>query len=186
MRIINQIEVSRGYPKTLNILPKQHFLYLNGNHILFKYILKQSEDRIMNYELLRFIEAHQLNYQRALSEIESGKKVSHWMWYIFPQIKGLGRSSTSEYYGIRDLDEAKAYLADPMLGKHLVEICNALLALDINDATEVMGRPDDKKLKSSMTLFDAATESSDVFQKVLDKYYRGEKDYCTLKLLGIE
>ena len=140
----------------------------------------------MNYEISRFMKAHQTDYQRALSEIKNGKKISHWMWYIFPQLKGLGRSSMSEYYGIQDLDEAKVYLADPILGKHLIEICNALLSLDTNDATEVMGRPDDRKLKSSMTLFDAATESSDIFQLVLDRYYNGKKDYRTLKMLGIK
>lgn len=140
----------------------------------------------MNYEISRFTKAHQSDYHRALSEIKNGKKESHWMWYIFPQIKGLGCSSMSEYYGIQDLDEAKAYLADPILGKHLIEICNALLSLDTNDATEVMGRPDDRKLKSSMTLFDTATESLDVFQMVLDKYYHGKKDDRTLKILGVK
>ena len=140
----------------------------------------------MNYEISRFMKAHQTDYQRALTEIKNGKKVSHWMWYIFPQLKGLGCSFTSEYYGIQDLDEAIAYLADPILGRHLIEICNALLSLDTNDATEVMGRPDDRKLKSSMTLFDAATESSDVFRLVLEKYYNGKKDYRTLEMLGIK
>lgn len=140
----------------------------------------------MNYEISRFMKAHQSDYQRALTEIKNGKKVSHWMWYIFPQLKGLGCSFTSEYYGIQDLDEAKAYLADPILGRHLIEICNALLSLDTNDATEVVGRPDDRKLKSSMTLFDAATESSDVFRLVLEKYYNGKKDYRTLEMLGIK
>lgn len=140
----------------------------------------------MNYEISRFMKAHQSDYQRALSEIKNGKKVSHWMWYIFPQMKGLGHSSMSEYYGIRDLDEARAYLADPVLGKHLIEMCEVLLSLDTDDATEVMGQPDDRKLKSSMTLFDAATESLDVFQMVLDKYYHGKKDCRTLKMLGIK
>lgn len=140
----------------------------------------------MDYEISRFLKAHQSDYQCALSEIKNGKKVSHWIWYIFPQLKGLGRSSMSEYFGIKDLDEARAYLADPILGEHLIEICNALLSLDTNDITEVMGRPDDKKLRSSMTLFDAATESSDVFQRVLDKYYYGKKDYRTLRMLGIK
>lgn len=140
----------------------------------------------MNYEISRFMKAHQSDYQRALSEIKNGKKVSHWMWYIFPQMKGLGHSSMSEYYGIRDLDEARAYLADPVLGKHLIEMCEALLSLDTDDAAEVMGQPDDRKLKSSMTLFDAATESLDVFQMVLDKYYHGKKDCRTIKMLGIK
>lgn len=139
----------------------------------------------MDYELSRFVTAQQEDYDRALSEIRNGRKVTHWMWYIFPQLKGLGRSPMSEYYGIQGLDEAKAYLENPVLSKHLIEICDALLALDTNHAAEVMGM-DDKKLKSSMTLFDAATESSDVFQRVLDKYYDGKKDYRTLRMLGIK
>ncbi len=140
----------------------------------------------MNDDLSRFLKAQQSDYGRALAEIRAGKKTSHWMWYIFPQLKGLGRSATSEYYGIRDLDEARAYLAHPVLGARLDEICRALLALDTDNATQVMGWPDDKKLKSSMTLFDVATESSDVFQMVLDKYYCGKKDYRTLKMLGLQ
>lgn len=138
----------------------------------------------MNYDLSRFVKAHHTDYQLALSEIKNGKKVSHWMWYIFPQIKGLGHSSVSEYYGVQDIGEAKAYLEDPMLGAHLIEICDALLSLDTNDATMVMGYPDDMKLKSSMTLFDAASETLAVFQQVLDKYYQGTKDCRTLKILG--
>lgn len=139
----------------------------------------------MVYDLSRFREAQQANYSCALSEIRAGRKTSHWIWYIFPQLKGLGKSPLSEYYGIQDLGEAKAYLADPVLASHLVEICNALLELETDDATRVMGRPDDIKLKSSMTLFDAATESSDVFRRVLDKYFRGKKDRRTLRMLGI-
>ncbi len=140
----------------------------------------------MNYDISRFIEAQRSSYQQALSEIKNGKKASHWIWYIFPQIKGLGRSAMSEYYGIQDIDEAKAYLADPILSKRLIEICEVLLSLDTNDAVEVMGRPDDKKLKSSMTLFDAATDSLEIFQMVLDKYYNGKKDNLTLRILGIK
>lgn len=140
----------------------------------------------MNYDISRFIEAQRSSYQQALSEIKNGKKASHWIWYIFPQIKGLGRSAMSEYYGIQNIDEAKAYLADPILSKRLIEICEALLSLDTNDAVEVMGRPDDKKLKSSMTLFDAATDSLEIFQMVLDKYYNGKKDNLTLRILGIK
>lgn len=139
----------------------------------------------MNDDLSRFLKAQQSDYGRALAEIRAGKKSSHWMWYIFPQLKGLGRSATSEYYGIRDLDEARAYLAHPVLGARLDEICRALLALDTDNATQVMGWPDDKKLKSSMTLFDAATESSSVFRMVLDKFYHGKRDRRTLRMLGI-
>lgn len=140
----------------------------------------------MNYDISRFIEAQRSSYQQALTEIKNGKKASHWIWYIFPQIKGLGRSAMSEYYGIQDIDEAKAYLADAILSKRLIEICEVLLSLDTNDAVEVMGRPDDKKLKSSMTLFDAATDSLEIFQMVLDKYYNGKKDNLTLRILGIK
>ena len=140
----------------------------------------------MNYDISRFIEAQRSSYQQALSEIKNGKKASHWIWYIFPQIKGLGRSAMSEYYSIQDIDEAKAYLADAILSKRLIEICEVLISLDTNDAVEVMGRPDDKKLKSSMTLFDAATDSLEIFQMVLDKYYNGKKDNLTLRILGIK
>lgn len=138
----------------------------------------------MEYDLSRFRKAQETEYARALSEIKSGRKVSHWIWYIFPQLKGLGRSTTSEYYGIAGLEEAKAYLADPVLRSCLVEICQALLSLDTRNATQVMGRPDDRKLKSSMTLFDAATDSLDVFQKVLDQYFDGQRDNRTLRMLG--
>ncbi|MCD8144692.1 MAG: DUF1810 domain-containing protein [Oscillospiraceae bacterium] len=139
----------------------------------------------MCYDLSRFIEGQQLDYPRALAEMKNGRKTSHWIWYIFPQMRGLGRSSMSEYYGIQDLGEAKAYLADPILGPRLIEICNVLLSLDTDDARAVMGRPDDMKLKSSMTLFDEATESTDVFRRVLEKFFRGRKDNRTLQMLGI-
>ncbi len=138
----------------------------------------------MDYDVSRFTEAHIASYQNALSEIRNGRKTGHWIWYIFPQLKGLGFSSMSEYYGIRDLEEAKAYLADPMLRAHLVEICEALLSLETNDAAEVMGCPDNIKLRSSMTLFDAAAESEDIFCQVLEKYYGGNRDGRTLKMLG--
>ena len=103
--------------------------------------------------LKRFTEAQYRDYEQALKEIKNGRKESHWMWYIFPQLKGLGRSYTSDFYGIENLDEAKAFLQDPYLGKNLQEIAAALLELDNDNATQIMGRPDDMKLKSSMTLF---------------------------------
>lgn len=139
----------------------------------------------MDDELSRFIKAQQFDYERALHEIKRGKKTTHWIWYIFPQLKGLGRSPKSAYYGIRNLDEAKAYLADSVLGPRLIEISSALLSLDTSNPEEVMG-PDSKKLKSSMTLFDAAAESTDIFRRVLDKYYQGRKDGRTLRMLGMK
>lgn len=142
----------------------------------------------MKEGLTRFIEAQEADYSRALSEIKNGRKASHWIWYIFPQLVGLKRSSMCQRYGIRGMDEAKAYLAEPILRSRLVEICEALLSLDTNDAIEVMGggemgETDSSKLQASMTLFDEATESIDVFQKVLNKYFNGEKDDRTLKML---
>jgi uncharacterized protein (DUF1810 family) len=106
------------------------------------------------------------------------------MWYIFPQLKGLGISEMSQYYGIADLDEAKAYLAHPYLGAHMEEICRALLALDCSNPLTVMGSPDDRKLRSSMTLFAQATEDNALYLSVLDKFFRGQSDRRTLNLIS--
>lgn len=137
----------------------------------------------MKNDLSRFRDAHERDYPRALGEIRNGRKLSHWMWYIFPQLKGLGRSANSEYYGIRDLEEARAYLADPILGGHLITLCEALLTLETSDPAGVMGHPDDRKLRSSMTLFAAASDSLGIFRQVLEKYYQGKQDPRTLALL---
>jgi uncharacterized protein (DUF1810 family) len=131
----------------------------------------------------RFTDAQRNDYKQALAEIRNGRKVSHWMWYIFPQIGGLGFSETSRYYAIRDVAEAQAYLDDPILGPRLVEISSALLGLETNNATIVFGSPDDIKLKSSMTLFAVLAHTNPVFQLVLDKFFNGEKDQQTLKLI---
>lgn len=136
------------------------------------------------YDLTKFKLAHQRDYEIALHEIQSGRKLSHWIWYIFPQLKGLGRSTISDYYAIQGLDEAMAFLQDEYLGAHLIEISNALLQLDCDDARAVMGRPDDLKLKSSMTLFYLASPESLIFKKVLDKFFDGKPDYRTIKMLG--
>ena len=136
--------------------------------------------------LKRFTEAQYRDYEQALKEIKNGRKESHWIWYIFPQLRGLGRSYMSDYYGIRDLEEAKAFLQDPYLGKNLKEISEALLNLDNDNATRIMGRPDDMKLKSSMTLFACADPENTVFEKVLEKFYNGHKDGRTLKMLSKE
>ena len=137
----------------------------------------------MVYDLNRFRKAQNGDYDLALSEIKAGRKRSHWIWYIFPQLKGLGMSGMAEYYGLQDLNEAKAYLSDPVLRKRLIEISNALLALDSSDPGSVMGYPDDLKLRSCMTLFSEADPDEPVFRKVLDKFYDGRKDKLTLDLL---
>jgi uncharacterized protein (DUF1810 family) len=138
----------------------------------------------MEQDLNRFIKAQGNSYDEALSEIKSGRKRSHWMWYIFPQYKGLGFSETSKYYSIKDLDEARRYLKHPILGERLKLITNELLALNENNANNVFGSPDDLKLKSSMTLF-AAIETSEenIFNAVLDKYFNGQTDNKTLTLI---
>lgn len=134
--------------------------------------------------LNRFVDAQKTDYQQALSEIKNGRKRSHWMWYIFPQIQGLGFSETSRYYGIKDAAEAAAYLAHPVLGSRLLEICQALLKLESSNATSIFGSPDDVKLKSSMTLFAALPGANPVFQQVLDKFFNGAKDAKTLQIIG--
>ncbi len=134
-------------------------------------------------DLSRFLKAQESDYGRALAEIRSGHKRSHWIWYIFPQLKGLGKSHMAEYYGIDGIREAKAYMADPVLSARLVEISEALLELESRDPGEVMGYPDDLKLKSSMTLFREAAPDVPVFQAVLDKFYQGNADGRTLRML---
>lgn len=134
-------------------------------------------------DLSRFIKAQENDYKRALSEIRSGHKRSHWIWYIFPQIDGLGFSSTAKYYAIKDRQEAVDYLKDDLLRKRLIEISEALLHLKSCDPGEVMGYPDDLKLRSSMTLFCEVAPEVEVFQKVLDKFFGGELDQRTIELL---
>lgn len=137
----------------------------------------------MKNDLERFLKAQEKDYEHALNEIKKGRKTGHWIWYIFPQIAGLGFSSTSKYYSIKDKNEAIEYLKNKTLKNRLIEICEALLSLESDDATYVMGYPDDLKLKSSMTLFDEVSDI-DVFKKVLDKFYKGEKDEMTISLLN--
>ena len=134
-------------------------------------------------DLSRFLKAQEKDYAIALSEIQSGKKRSHWMWYIFPQIAGLGLSETSKFYALRDQTEAEAFLQHPALGKHLTEISQTLLELEDNHATRIFGSPDDLKLKSSMTLFAALPGADPVFNAVLKKYFNGIQDWETLRLL---
>lgn len=135
-------------------------------------------------DLKRFLEAQKNDYERALAEIRGGRKQSHWMWYVFPQIAGLGSSSTAKFYSIKDKPEAEEYLRHTILGERLIKISSALLEIEGKTAHEIFGSPDDLKLKSSMTLFGALKETNPVFQKVLDKYYGGARDSKTLALLG--
>ena len=134
-----------------------------------------------DYNLDRFIEAHNDDYTRALKEVANGRKLTHWMWYIFPQITGLGMSETARYYEIKSLDEARAYLNNELLKDHIIEISNALLELDKTDPVEVFGDVDALKLKSSMTLFSYVSDD-EIFNKVIDKYFNGSKDLTTIRI----
>ncbi len=134
--------------------------------------------------LNRFLIAQQNYYRTALQEMKSGRKQTHWIWYIFPQIVGLGYSETAQYYAIKNMKEAKAFLKNSTLRKNLLEISQVLLEVNSNDAVKVMGWPDNLKLKSSMTLFALAEPECEVFQKVLDKFFQGEKDKKTIRILS--
>ena len=134
-------------------------------------------------DLKRFLDAQANDFERALAEIKRGRKQSHWMWYIFPQILGLGSSETSRFYAVKDRAEAELYLAHPVLGARLVEISEALLEIEGKTANQIFGSPDDVKLKSSMTLFGALKNTNPIFQSVLDKYFNGTNDLRTLQLI---
>lgn len=138
------------------------------------------------YNLERFVLAQKDDFDIALKEIKSGKKISHWMWYIFPQLKGLGMSHYSQFYGIENLEEAIEYLHHPSLGSRLVDISKELLKLNTNNAVEIFGEIDAMKLQSSMTLFSLVEGAPDVFSKVLNKFFSGKLDKKTLKLLDID
>jgi uncharacterized protein (DUF1810 family) len=135
------------------------------------------------YSLSRFLQAQQADYDQALSEIRSGQKHSHWMWYIFPQHVGLGSSPTSKRYAIRSAAEAEAYLRHPVLGSRLLECAEAALAIEGRPASDVFGFPDDLKLRSCATLFASVSPAGSVFERLLDKYFHGERDDKTVHLL---
>ena len=138
-----------------------------------------------NNNLTRFLDAQNESYPYALKEIKKGKKTRHWMWFIFPQISGLGFSETSKYYAIKNKDEATEFLDHEVLGKRLIEISNELLNLNTNDPVAIFGMVDSVKLKCSMTLFSLVEKTNPVFLKVLDKFFGGERDQKTIQLLNI-
>jgi uncharacterized protein (DUF1810 family) len=145
-----------------------------------------SHDADDPYDLHRFLRAQEHDYEPALSEIRSGRKRSHWMWYIFPQIDGLAFSSTSKHYAIKGVGEARAYLDHPVLGPRLLECAEAIISVEGRSATEILGSPDDLKLRSCATLFAHVSSPGSVFDRLLGKYYRGTRDGRTLRLLGID
>jgi uncharacterized protein (DUF1810 family) len=140
-------------------------------------------DRGDPFNLNRFTSAQEGTYNRALAELKNGEKRTHWMWFIFPQIDGLGFSSTSKYYAIKSIEEAQHFLSHPVLGKRLLECAETVLAIEGRSVSEIFGYPDDMKLKSCMTLFVSVSDAHPVFVRVLDKYFNGENDARTLQLL---
>jgi uncharacterized protein (DUF1810 family) len=136
------------------------------------------------HDLERFVDAQAADYDRALAEIKSGAKRSHWIWYVFPQVDGLGSSSMSKRYAIKSVDEARAYLAHPVLGPRLIEICEATLVIEGKSAHDIFGSPDDMKLKSCATLFASVSSPASVFERLLDKFFKGERDRKTLRRIG--
>jgi uncharacterized protein (DUF1810 family) len=135
------------------------------------------------FDLQRFLDAQKPVYAQVCAELTAGQKSSHWMWFIFPQMRGLGRSRTAESFGMSSLAEAKAYSTHPVLGARIRECCRLLLAVASNDASAVFGFPDDLKLRSSMTLFSRAVPEEAVFRQVLEKFFNGTEDAATLNLI---
>ena len=137
----------------------------------------------MTYDLSRFTEAQERIYPKVIQELKNGYKYNHWMWYIFPQYDGLAYSNRSKNYAIKSIEEAKAYLAHPILGQRLKECCNLLLAIENKDINSILGYPDNLKLNSSMTLFWSVSKD-ELFKEVLDKYFDGKWDKRTVDLLN--
>ena len=135
-------------------------------------------------DLKRFLDAQESTYSDALAELQAGMKRTHWMWFIFPQVAGLGNSPMAVRYAINSRKEAQDYLGHPLLGSRLRECAEALLSVQGKTANEIMGFPDDLKLKSSMTLFAALSNADPMFRQVLERYYQGEQDEKTLQILA--
>ena len=138
----------------------------------------------MPYDLDRFVSAQASTYAGVIAELQAGRKTGHWIWFAFPQIAGLGRSEMSRFYALESLDEARAYLAHPLLGPRLIECAGAVLAIDGRSAIDIFGSPDDMKLRSSATLFARASPDGSEFHRILDKYFGGRADDKTLRLVG--
>ena len=137
------------------------------------------------HNLNRFTKAQERVYSDVLSELKDGRKRTHWMWFIFPQIDGLGFSSTAKLYAIKSLEEARQYLVHPVLGARLLECSEIVLGVEDRSVGEIFGSPDNLKLHSSMTLFSCVAEVGSVFDAVLDEYFQGRRDSRTLELLGV-
>lgn len=141
-----------------------------------------NENSSIKFDAEKFLKPQERDYETALKEMHNGRKVTHWIWYIFPQLESLGRSTTAKYYGLKNLDEAKAYLENDTLKNRLIEISSAVLEHDKN-IEDIMGYPDNMKLCSCMTLFHKAAPEIEIFTRIIDKFYGGKYDENTLRLL---
>ena len=140
-------------------------------------------DRDDPFNLARFVRAHDADYAQALAELRAGRKQSHWMWFVFPQIDGLGVSEVSRFYAIRSAAEARAYLAHPLLGPRLIECSEAVLSAGGRTALEIFGSPDDMKLRSCATLFTRVAPPGSVFERLIERFFAGRHDRATLEIL---
>jgi uncharacterized protein (DUF1810 family) len=145
--------------------------------------LEKNDEIMLHNTFNRFLSAQEPIYPQVLKELRIAKKTTHWMWFIFPQIEGLGHSSTAKYYSIKSIEEAKEYITHPVLGKRLIECANILLQLQNKTADQIFGYPDNLKLRSSMTLFNFVAPEQKVFADVLKKYFAGEEDKNTIDIL---
>lgn len=145
--------------------------------------MKQASDNADPYNLERFVEAQAPVFRQVIAELQKGRKMSHWMWFIFPQIRGLGRSETAVEFAISGLDEARAYLTHPVLGPRLKECTQLVLLVENRPLAQILGSPDDMKFRSSMTLFAQVSPGDDIFSRALQKYFRGIPDSMTLERL---
>jgi O-acetyl-ADP-ribose deacetylase (regulator of RNase III)/uncharacterized protein (DUF1810 family) len=176
------IQIVTDYLKNQTTIKEVIFVCFDKENLdLYVSLINNSNS---NYNLERFVEAQTYNYAYALNEISKGRKTSHWMWYIFPQIIGLGFSEMSKKYAIQDLQEAEFYISHEVLGNRLIKISEVLLKIEGKTAYEIFGSPDDMKLKYCMTLFSLTSNAKPIFKEVLEKYFQGEKCSKTIKILG--
>ena len=180
------INRAQRYEKLIELKAPECVVTQEGRFLAEEMVLYYHCKKKLVFDSLKFIAAQMSTYKTALKEIKSGKKRTHWMWFIFPQLRGLGTSDMAQTYGIADLDEAKLYLAHNELGTRLVEIASELLNLKVSDPEVIFGDIDAMKLKSSMTLFSLVSEENSVFHKVLQKFYKGQQDTKTLELLAAQ
>ena len=182
-KLINR---AQRYEKLIEINAPESIVAAEGCFLAEEMVLYYHCKKKLAFDSIKFITAQANTYETALEEVKNGKKLTHWMWFVFPQLRELGMSDMAYKYGIADLDEAKAYLAHKDLGTRLIEISTELLKLDESDPEVIFGNIDAMKLKSSMTLFSLISEDGSVFHKILQKFFKGQTDTKTIELLAAQ